>query len=118
MYGIMHEYQGYDVIRSMEEFRRFSNERFGHDLHRMIFGHTHRRQLTYLSDKDHWLNPGSVSYRRPDEQYRGAHYALIQDGSVSLRRVPYPTEQLYREALASSVCQREKKPTFLWWSPK
>lgn len=118
-YGITHSYsQGYDIIRSVEAFRRFSDERFGQSLHKMIFGHTHRRELNYLSDEDSWLNPGSVSYRRPDEDYRGAHYAVIQDGNVSLRTVPYPTERLHREVLASAVCQSEKEPTRHWWSPK
>ena len=117
-YGVTHEYRGYDIIRSMEAFRNFSDDRFGQSLHKMIFGHTHRRELSYLSDGDSWLNPGSVSYRRPDEDYRGAHYSVIQDGKVSLRTVPYPTEQLYREVLASAVCQREKEPTHHWWSPK
>ncbi len=115
-YGITHDYKGYEAIQSMEEFRRFSDERFGQVLHRMIFGHTHRRKLAYLSDEDYWLNPGSVSYRRPDEQWRGAHYAVVQDRCVSLRCVLYPTEQLHREVSVSTVCQSEKDVTHAWWS--
>ncbi len=117
-YGITHAYKGYEVIQSMEEFRCFSEERFGQVLHRIIFGHTHRRKLTYLSDEDYWLNSGSVSYRRSDEEWRGAHYAVIQDSSVSLRCVLYPTEQLHQEVSVSTVCQSEKDVTYLWWAPK
>ncbi len=116
-YGITHEYKSYEVIQSMEAFRRFSDERFGVVLHRMIFGHTHRRELTYLSDEDCWLNPGSISYRRPDEQWRGAYYAVIQDRRISLRCVSYPTEQLHWEVSVSTVCQSEKNVTYAWWSP-
>ena len=66
-YGITHAYRGYDVIRSAEAFMHFGNTHFSENLHKMIFGHTHRRELLYLSDEDCWLNPGSVSYRRADE---------------------------------------------------
>ncbi|MCC5849777.1 MAG: metallophosphoesterase family protein [Verrucomicrobia bacterium] len=117
-HGLTHAYQGYEIIRSLEEFHRFSGERFGRPLHRMIFGHTHRRAITHLSDEDCWMNPGSVSYRRPDEHWRGAHYVLIQDGTISLRALPYPTEALHREVLAASVCPREKEVTAPWWFPE
>lgn len=117
-YGVTHAYRGYDTLRSVEAFERFSDDCFGQRLHRMIFGHTHRRELNYLSDEHYWLNPGSISYRRPDEDYRGAHYAVIQDGHISLRTVPYPAEPLYQAMLASAVCEADKSPLRLWWSPK
>ncbi|MCC5839667.1 MAG: metallophosphoesterase family protein [Opitutales bacterium] len=117
-YGLTHAYQGYEIIRSLEEFQRFGEERFGQSLQRMIFGHTHRRSITFLSDEDCWINPGSLSYRRTDERWRGAHYAVIQDGNISLRGIPYPTEQLHREVLASTVCQSEKEVTYPWWFPE
>ena len=63
-YGMTHLFQGYEVIRSLEAFQCFSMDRFGRPLQRMIFGHTHRRGVTHLSDADMWINPGSVSYRR------------------------------------------------------
>ncbi len=117
IFGVTHDYRGYDIIRSVEAFRQFGHERFGQPLRQMIFGHTHRRELHYLSDQDAWLNPGSVSYRRDDELVRGAHYAVIQDGHVSLRTVAYPTEHLHKEVLAAAVCPEEKRPTYRWWSP-
>jgi len=117
-YGITHAYRDYDIIRSLEAFLHFSNEQFSLNLRKMIFGHTHRRELHYLSDEEYWLNPGSVSYRRPDEDYRGAHYAVILDGKPSLRSVSYPVEKLYHEVLTSSVCESEKQPTFHWWAPR
>lgn len=116
-YGMTHAFQGYEIIRSLEAFQRFSMDRFGRPLQRMIFGHTHRRAVTHLSDADMWINPGSVSYRRPDELWRGSHYAVIQDGEVFLRAVPYPTETLHREVIAANVCQREKDVTVPWWFP-
>ena len=118
VYGITHACSGYDIIRTLEAFVRFSDERFSRDLQKMIFGHTHRRELHYLSDEEYWLNPGSVSYRKGDEDYRGAHYAIILDGKPSLRSAAYPVEKLYREVLASPVCDGEKQPTFHWWAPR
>jgi predicted phosphodiesterase len=116
-YGITHAYRGYDTIRSSEAFLHFSEERFSRNLQRMVFGHTHRRELHYVSDAACWLNAGSVSYRRDDEVYRGAHYAVILDGEISLRSVPYPSEKLHHAVLASSVCDREKQTTLQWWAP-
>ena len=56
---------------------------------RMIFGHTHRRCVHCLGDSALWLNPGSVSYRRPDDDDKRAHYMLITDGRITLHAVPY-----------------------------
>ena len=58
-----------------------------------------------------------IGHRRPDELWCGSHYAVIQDGEVFLRAVPYPTETLHREVIAANVCQREKDVTVPWWFP-
>lgn len=36
-----------------------------------------------------WLNPGSVSYRRPDDWNKEAQYIVIEDGRICLKSVPY-----------------------------
>lgn len=56
---------------------------------RLVFGHTHRRCVHMLGDGALWLNPGSVSYRRPDDLSKEAHYATITDGRIELKRVAY-----------------------------
>ncbi|WP_419509666.1 metallophosphoesterase family protein [Candidatus Allofournierella excrementavium] len=55
----------------------------------MIFGHSHRQAVHWLSGDRLWLNPGSVSYRRPDDPEKTAQYAVIENGEISLRQVPY-----------------------------
>ena len=117
-YGLSHSYVGYETIQSLEAFTAFAQQRFHRPVQRMLFGHTHRRGLHYLSDQHVWLNPGSVSYRRPDELGRGADYAVLCDGEISLRRVPYATEHLHRAVQAAAVNDQEKAVTIPWWSPQ
>lgn len=68
-------------------------------LRRMIFGHTHRRCVHILSDDRLWLNPGSASYRRPDDRDKRAHFALIEDGEIRLRAVEYDRSAMLARAL-------------------
>ena len=70
---------------------------------RLIFGHTHRQAVRYLSDTELWLNPGSVSYRRPDDPDQTAHYITIVDGVISLRRVAYDLEPVWRAARSVQI---------------
>jgi predicted phosphodiesterase len=84
----------YDLIESEGVFDSHWREKAGPlppagSVKRMIFGHTHRRCVHYLEDKKMWLNPGSISYRRPDDPDKDAHYAVIQDGHIFLKRIPY-----------------------------
>lgn len=67
---------------------------------RMIFGHTHRRCVHQLADDCLWLNPGSASYRRPDDADKRAHYMLIEDGRISLRAVAYDRSAMLARAMA------------------
>ena len=41
-----------------------------------------------------WLNPGSVSYRRPDDPDKRAHYMVIEDGRVRFGAVSYDRSAL------------------------
>lgn len=56
---------------------------------RIIFGHTHRRAVHILDNDRLWLNPGSVSYRRPDDKDKRAHYMIIENGKILFRAVRY-----------------------------
>jgi len=66
---------------------------------RLIFGHIHRRCIHQLDDHKLWLNPGSVSYRRQDEQDKRAHYMLITDGRITFHAVAYDRSKMYAQAL-------------------
>lgn len=111
-YGMTHLYRDYDEIVSLHAFGQFRAAHFDgvapEALTRLILGHTHRQAVRYLSDAHLWLNPGSVSFRRPDDPDQTAHYAVIADGIISLRRVPYDLAPL-RAAVAAA----ELKPSEL-----
>lgn len=68
---------------------------------RMIFGHTHRQMAVSLGGEREWLNPGSASYRRPDDPEKEACYAVIEEGVISLRRVPYNREPIAEKVRAA-----------------
>jgi len=92
---------GYGAIETHSEFISFVHQNFPmnstESLPRLIFGHTHRLGVHYLSDVTLWINPGSISYRRPDDQEQGAHYITITDSRIRLRRVEYDLEPLFSE---------------------
>lgn len=92
----------YNMPESLQRFDEFWNEHcdkvmFDGCGHRMIFGHTHRRCMHILDQSScfHftlqkvWLNPGSVSYRRPDDNDKNAHYMLLDSGEIFFRSVEY-----------------------------
>ena len=66
---------------------------------RLIFGHTHRRCVHQLDDRRLWLNPGSASYRRRDENDKRAHYMLITGGRITFHAVEYDRSGMYAETL-------------------
>lgn len=70
------------------------------DRRRMIFGHTHRRCVHQLADDVLWLNPGSASYRRPDDRDKRAHYMIIEDGVISFHAVAYDRSAMLARAMA------------------
>lgn len=104
-YGMSHMYRKYDEITSRSMFDEFCTLRFGVGassgaengaIKRLLFGHTHRQGVRYLSDDMLWLNPGSASYRRPDDHDQTAHYATIIDGAISLHWLAYDFSQMFR----------------------
>lgn len=71
-----------------------------HDLPiRLLFGHTHRQAICQFRGDRLWMNPGSASYRRPDDPDKAAHYAVIEDGVISLRSVEYDRTPLLQATL-------------------
>jgi len=96
-YCMTHMYQGYEEIVSIHAYQQFINQIGAADgsadgaanSKRLILGHTHRQAVRYLADDRLWVNPGSVSYRRKDDPDQTAHYAVIVDGVISLRRLAY-----------------------------
>jgi len=117
-YGMTHAYQNYEIIRSLEGFRSFCDSRFGRTIHRIIFGHTHRREVHYLADDTLRMNPGSSSYRRQDDPDQRAHYAVIQDGQISLRAATYPVEPLYEYARQARVVDSDRNYALYFWGPR
>ena len=65
------------------------------------------RCVRYLSDDLLWLNPGSVSYRRPDDPDLSTHYVTITDGRISLHRLPYDVTPLQRYVRGVRLRRRE-----------
>jgi putative phosphoesterase len=98
-YGLRHMYRDYEEIISLHAFNQFIAETFPECepgvIRRLILGHTHRQAVRYLSDKQLWLNPGSVSYRRKDDPDQTTHYATITDGKISLKRLPYDVRPVF-----------------------
>ncbi|MBQ7921720.1 MAG: metallophosphoesterase family protein [Clostridia bacterium] len=66
---------------------------------RLILGHTHRQSIyTMIGDRT-WINPGSTYYRQPDDHDKSAHYAVIEEGIISLRAAEYDRSPLLKEIL-------------------
>jgi len=103
-YLLQHQYsEGYETIESLSQFDAYwrdyapSASRSA-PRRRMIFGHSHRQCVHSLGTDTEWINPGSSSYRRPDDPDKTAHYAVIDDGEVTLKRIPYDRGALLAEA--------------------
>ncbi len=106
VYLIQHQYKSgsYDVIENRSQFDRYWKEHMPKAYwdapnRRMIFGHSHRQCIHVLGEGMEWLNPGSVSYRRPDDPDKTAHYMVIEGGAITMRQIPYDRRPLYEEAL-------------------
>jgi putative phosphoesterase len=112
-YGMTHLYKGYEEIVSTFAYDEFCKHRFGESedspIPRLILGHTHRQAIRYLRDDTLWLNPGSVSYRRPDDPDQTAHYATIVDGVTSLKQEPYDLNPLRRYIRGISLMNSEMR---------
>lgn len=127
-YITSHQYkpQSYEVIENEPLFDKIwqanlSQGLKGTEYKRMIFGHTHRRCVHYLGDTKLWLNPGSVSYRRPDDDDKSAHYAVIEDGHISLRATAYNRNVSFVVAeaywKAQAMKESELRDAFFFFSP-
>ena len=94
-YLVQHQYDDrYGVIESPYAFDNYWEENWngqscGSGRRRMIFGHSHRQCRHLLSGDREWLNPGSLSYRRPDDPDKSAQYIVIDGGAVSFCSCPY-----------------------------
>lgn len=101
-YGIQHQYDsGYGIIESRHAFQEYWEKNYSRacgEKRRLIFGHTHRQCIHILGENMEWLNPGSVSYRRPDDPDKSAHYAVIVDGNIQLRHIPYDRSRQLEKA--------------------
>lgn len=114
-YSLQHLYSGYETIVSLPQYaaywhmRTLGEDRVGKAAERrLIFGHTHRRAVHYLSDNELWLNPGSVSYRRNDDLTRVAHYMTITEGRIALKSADYDRAPLYRAVSGMKLNVAEK----------
>jgi len=109
---LTHLYKDYQEIVSTTAFDEFCLDIFTANkaikITRLIFGHTHRQAVRYLSDDLLWLNPGSVSYRRPDDPDQSAHYATINDGVLSLKRASFDLRPLRRYVNGISLKESER----------
>lgn len=104
-YVMTHQFDSeYGVIENMDQFERFWEEARGTKgkmgrARRIIFGHTHRHCIHILGDSVCWLNPGSVSYRRPDDPCKEAQYIVIDNGKMYLKGVSYDRSRSFAVAV-------------------
>lgn len=96
--------QAYETIESGYQFDQYWAEHFTLEIspgmeRRMIFGHSHRQLIQRQGGNTLWLNPGSASYRRPDDPSKDAFYAVIEDGAIRMAHTPYNRKPLYDEVL-------------------
>jgi putative phosphoesterase len=114
-YALTHIYDKYREIKSLQQYEDFRHDRFaGTDYTRLLLGHTHRQAIRHLSDDLLWMNPGSVSYRRPDDMDQTAHYATITDGTLSLGRAPYDHTIVFDMTQELKLNEREHKHQWAW----
>ena len=100
-YRMAHQYdRGYGRPQSIFDFDSFIGEKptEARDLPtRLILGHSHRQAICQFRDSRVFLNPGSISYRRPGDPDETAHYALILDGEIILKALSYDRTPLQAE---------------------
>ncbi len=99
-YQMQHQYdQRYGTVESEAQFNAFwKNAKDDHQQRRLLFGHSHRRCIHVLREDMMWINPGSVSYRRPDDPDKRAHYMIIEDGDIRFGAVSYDRSPLLNVA--------------------
>jgi putative phosphoesterase len=119
-YGMVHLYANYNIITSVHAYRGFCATTFDHDepIERLIMGHTHRQVVYYLRDDLLWLNPGSASYRRPDDPDQTAHYATITDGRITLKQLVYDHSAVFRQVAQVELKESESTVTRWFFGPR
>lgn len=120
-YSMQHMYIDYDTIVSLPQFETYWEQQTSGDLRdsanrRLIFGHTHRRCIHYLGDRDLWLNPGSISYRRKDDPTKVAHYMTITDGRIEMKSLSYDRSPLYKAVLGTPLSAPETETAIRFFS--
>ena len=106
VYLLQHQYdEKYGVIESPEQFDSYwqqcTDAPFDPSLQRrMIFGHSHRQCTHMLFGNREWINPGSISYRRPDDSNKDAQYMVIEGGKIRFCQLPYDRAPQFRVAEA------------------
>jgi len=122
VYGLKHNFREYNEIVSLHAYHEFRLNTFDSSLSnrisRLIFGHTHRQSVRYLSDEYLWLNPGSSSYRRKDDPDQSAHYATIIDGKISLKRLEYDISPLYHAIQQIELKEAEMRVAHFYFGPR
>lgn len=119
-YGMAHLYQDYNIITSVHAYRTFCATTFGSEdaIDRLILGHTHRQVVYYLRDDMLWLNPGSVSYRRPDDPDQTAHYATIIDGQIALKQLEYEHAVVFEQVEQVELKEAESAVARWFFGPR
>ena len=114
-YRVTHQYDsGYGRPQSVFDFDNFmKKETIKNCLlpARLILGHSHRQAICQFRDNRLFINPGSISYRRTDDPDKTAHYAVIRDGDITLKAIPYDKAPLQEEVirLKSSKTMNKKE---------
>lgn len=109
-YIIQHQYDDkYGVVESPYAFDSYWDKYWTGTEHgglgrRLVFGHSHRQCVHTLSGDRLWLNPGSVSYRRPDDPDKSAQYMIIENGEIEFRSCPY--DRSVQKAVADEYKQK------------
>jgi len=120
-YTMSHQYDhAYGTIEFIVQFDKYWRIVENENLlnmkdHRSIFGHTHRRCVHRLGEHELWLNPGSASYRRPDDPSKEAHYITIQDGIIHLKSLAYDRSKLFAAIVDEPLMQMERLVAFFFF---
>lgn len=119
-YTMQHMYIGYETIQTLFAYKQFWEQNAESSVgqlenKRMIFGHTHKRTVQYLSDQELWMNPGSISYRRPDEPSKEAHYITITDGKISMKSLEYDRTPLLQATMNTTLKYKGQKEVTIYF---
>ncbi|MGI2295715.1 metallophosphoesterase family protein [Paenibacillus sp. GXUN7292] len=119
-YTMQHLYDNYLTIDSLPKYDAFWAERNDGTIkaageRRIIFGHTHRSCIHFLSDTSLWLNPGSVSYRRRDDPSKEAHYFTITDGKIAMKSLVYDRAPLLEAAQKLQLTEDDLKTAYFFF---